>query len=35
MVVANAYRRSDLSNGIDLVTKFLDLEQPVTGSKKG
>ena len=35
MVVANAYRRSDLSNGIELVSKFLDLERPVTGSKKG
>jgi len=26
MMVAMAYRKFDLSNGLDLVSKFLDLE---------
>jgi aromatic ring hydroxylase len=34
MVVQNAYRRFDLSAGIDLVARFLELEQPVEGASK-
>ena len=34
MVVQNAYRRFDLSAGIELVTKFLDLERPVADTSR-
>ena len=32
VMVQNAYRHFDLSPGVELVTKFLDLERPVTGA---